>query len=220
MDALELFACIPLIIGAVECFAGFKIMKSMMAICGLLIGAVIGVAAGVFSDSILIGVIAIVLSGTILSVLSYKFYLAGVFILTSFLTFTATYMIFENVLASVLPAVIIGLLAICFVRPLVIAITAFSGAGIMLFSAYMVMGLEVNENSMITAILWIPIAVAGISCQYITTQKTKKATTEETFSERKYPGMQRAYRNFCIECGCEMSGESAKCPRCGFNFDN
>ena len=48
-NIIRLFASISLIIGAVECFAGFKIMKAMMAIWAFFIGAVPGVIIGVLS---------------------------------------------------------------------------------------------------------------------------------------------------------------------------
>ena len=37
--------------------------------------------------------------------------------------------------------------------------------------------------------------------------------------EKKYPGFQKAFRNFCIKCGYDMSDLGGKCPRCGFDFD-
>ncbi len=227
---IRLFACISLVIGAVECFAGFKIMKAMLAIWGFFIGAMLGVVIGVATESTVFGFIMVLVLGIGLAVLAYKLYLAGIFILTAFLTGIAFYVIFENIAVSILLGIGIGVLAIFFVKPVVIISTAFSGAGVILSSAYLMMDLGMNANPVVTAILWIPIALTGIVVQFITTQNTKSdkmgikplksPNPSRTFSERKYPGMQRAYRNFCIKCGYELQGTTNKCPRCGFSFDD
>ncbi len=230
-SVIRLFACVSLIIGAVECFAGYKIMKVMMAIWGFFIGSLIGVIIGVASDSVALGFIMVVLLGVGLAVVAFRLYIAGIFILTAFLSAIALYIISDSMLISGIIAILIGVLAVFFVKPVVIITTSFSGAGIILSSAYIMMAQRVGDNPIITAILWIPIALAGIACQFITTQNTraerKKVTGQRanqdsamTFSERKYPGMQRAYRNFCIKCGCELLGSTDKCPRCGFCIED
>lgn len=225
----RLLACISLIIGAVECFAGFKVMKAMMAVWGFFIGAIIGVVIGMAAKSIGFGVASAVILGCVSAILSFKLYLAGIFILTAFLTAVALYIVFENIFIALLFAVGVGTVAVFFVKPVVIATTSISGAGIILSSAYIIMNLGMNASPIVTVILWIPIALSGIAVQYITTQKTKgkkikvlanSANSSATFSERKYPGMQRAYRNFCIKCGCELFGSTEKCPRCGYCFDD
>lgn len=231
MDAFDniirFFACISLVIGAVECFAGFKIMKAIMAIWGFFIGAMLGVVVGVVSESTVLGFVLVIIFGVVLAVLSFKLYLAGVFILTAFFTAVALYIMFENIFIALLLAVGVGMLSIFFVKPVVIITTAISGAGIILSSAYLMMNLEMNGSPIISTILWIPIALVGIVVQYITTQKIKgekeplrSTNPSTTFSERKYPGMQRAYRNFCIKCGCELFGNTNKCPRCGYDYDD
>ncbi len=227
---MRLFACISLVIGAVECFAGFKIMKAMMVIWGFFIGAIIGVVVGVTAKSTILGFIVVVAFGIGLAVLFYKLYLAGIFILTAFLTTIALYIMFENIIIALPFAVAVGVLAICFVKPVVIITTSISGAGTILSSAYLMMGLGLNANPIATTVLWIPMALAGIVVQHVTTQKVKDEKLDAkarlrvpdqslTFSEKKYPGMQRAYRNFCIKCGCELLGTPDKCPRCGYSYD-
>lgn len=224
---IRLFACVSLVIGAVECFAGFKIMKAMMAIWGFFIGAMLGVVIGVLAESTALGVILVIVFGTILAVLSFRFYLAGIFILTAFLTTIALYIMIENIFIALLLAAGVGVLAIYFVKPVVIITTAISGAGIIISSAYIMLMKDLNPEPVVTTLLWIPIALVGIAVQYITTQKikgnklgVKSSNPSMTFSERKYPGMQRAYRNFCIKCGCELLGATGKCPRCGYTYDD
>ena len=225
---IRIFAGISLIIGAVECFAGFKIMKAMLAIWGFFIGAILGVIVGVLSQNTILGLISVIVFGVILAVLSFKFYVAGVFILTAFLSTIAIYIICQKIFIALPLGIIIGVLAIYFVKPVVIISTAISGAEVMLSSACLMMNL--TESRFITSVLWIPIALLGIIVQFITTRKINGDTdmkssfsapdSPETFNERKYPGMQKAYRNFCIECGYELSGTTNICPRCGLRCDD
>lgn len=227
-SVMRIIASVSLVIGAIECFAGFKIMKAMLAIWGFFIGAVIGVVVGAIGESMALAVILAIFFGIGLAILAYRLYLAGVFILIAFLTTVAIYVIAENITIALLVGFGVGALAIFFVKPIVIISTAFSGAGMILSSAYLMMDLGINETPVITAILWIPIAISGMVVQYVTTQGSKKgkrvsnpngySNPSMTFSERRYPGMQRAYRNFCIKCGCELQGIN-ECPRCGFTFD-
>ena len=132
----------------------------------------------------------------------------------------------ENVYISLLIAIAAGVLSIYFVKPVVIITTSVAGAGIIISSAYLMMKLNINESPVITAILWIPIAVTGIIVQYITAKKRNREkrrnmyNQELTFSEIRYPGMQRAYRNFCIKCGYGMFGSVDECPRCGYSYDD
>lgn len=223
--AIKVLAVFTLIIGALECFAGFKIMKVMMSVWGFIIGATIGIVIGVVSESAGLAISLGLVFGIVLAILAYKLYLAGIFILTSTLTFATIYLVSKSVPVGVIIGLVVGVAAMFFVRIVVICSTAVSGAGMILSSAYALM--ELNADS-IMIILWIPIALAGILCQFMTTSKTaaiaslkifqdKRDGDTMTFSERRYPGMQRAYRNFCIKCGCEMSG-SEKCPRCGFEI--
>ena len=222
---IRLFAAISLIIGAIECFAGFKIMKAMMAIWGFFVGAMVGVVIGVVSDNTIIGVVVVVLLGGILAVLSYKLYKAGIFILTAFLSAVAAYIISESLWVSAVLAVVVGVLAILFIKPVVIGTTAISGAGIILSSAYIMMAMDLKANPVIAVVLWILLAVTGVAVQYITTQRQTgrpmgSPNPSRTFSERKYPGMQRAYRNFCIMCGYELQSANQRCPRCNYSYDD
>jgi len=229
-DIIRLFACISLIVGAMECFAGFKMMKSMLAIWGLLVGTMLGVIVGVEADSLALGFVLIIIFGVALAVLSYAFYSAGIFVLTAFLTMVAVYVLCENIFIALAFAICVGALAVLFGRHVCITVTAISGAVIVISSAYLIMDLELSAGDVAMFILWIPTALAGLAVQYITASKVEKdemnvksslrsRNPSRSFSERKYPGMQRAYRNFCIKCGCELFGVAGKCPRCGYSCD-
>lgn len=230
-NIIKICACFSLMIGAVECFAGFKIMKVMTAIWGFFLGAATGVGVAVLTGSPVLGVATVVILGTLIAVLSFKLYLAGVFIMTALLAAATFFIISQNAFTAILLGVCVGAVAVFFVKPLVICTTAISGAGTILSSAYAIMSLQMSESPVVTVILWIPIALSGIAVQYVTTRRIraeKSAVAAQayspaaapTFSERKYPGMQRAYRNFCIKCGCELFAAAGKCPRCGYDCDD
>ncbi len=228
---IKLFAAVMLLFGAVECFAGFRIMKVMLAIYGFLAGTVIGVVLGVRSDSVALGLLFVVAAGTVLAALSYKLYQAGIFLMAMFLVSVAGFLVFDSLPPAMLTGFAAGILAVLFTKPVVVVTTAFSGARLMLSAAYMLMGLDTDADPVVTVVLWLVITAAGIACQYATTKgdaKTQRmplnstatvAVNPASFSEKKYPGMQRAYRNFCIRCGTEM-GTASKCPKCGFRFDD
>lgn len=218
---IKVFACIPIIIGAVECFAGYKVMKTVLAILSFTIGAFLGVLIGVSTNTVL-GVISVLVFGIGLAVLAYNLYHIGIFILIIFLTTVAVNMICREIIISILIGFLLGVLAVFLEKPVIIISTSFAGAGIMLSSALFMAGFRLQDILALSAVLWIVMALAGMVCQYFTTQDdaSEYTTAYRSFSERKYPGMQRAYRNFCIMCGFEMNSSSEKCPRCGFSYKN
>ena len=231
-NAIRVFACISLIIGAVGCFAGFKMAKSVLAIPGFLIGAVIGVVAGASIDNTVLGLIVgiglIVILGTALAVLFHKFYYGGIYILTTFLIAVLLCIAEVNIWIALSISIVFGALSLYFVKPVVILATAASGASIILWSAFWVMDPSGGSSDsavaiVIISILWAVIMLAGVAVQFVTTLKIKGAPDEKPkkSARKKYPGMQRAYKNFCIKCGCERPNEKTKyCPGCGYRYEN
>lgn len=227
---IKYLACISLVIGAVECFAGFKIMKFATPIWACLAGIVLGGIIGVAVDSTLVAVMASIILGVSFALLSCVFYFAGIFTVSSFCGAVSFYLICDNTYFALLVAMGVGLLSVYFVRYTLISSSAIFGSGVVLLSAYCLMSIEMRDNPIITAIVWIPMATVGIFVQFITSPNIvgakagigtlrKKSSSVVTISERKYPGMQRAYRNFCIKCGCELLG-SKVCPICKYRCDD
>ena len=216
---LKVFLCIPIIVGAIMCFAGHKVMKTVLVILSFMVGAMLGVLIGVSANTVL-GVISVIVFGVGLAVLAYNLYHIGIFVLIVFLTTVATYMICREIIISVLVGFLVGVLAVFLEKPVIIISTSFAGAGIILSSALYMAGFMLTDALVVSAVLWIVMALAGMVCQYFTTpdEVPEYTTAYRSFSEKKYPGMQRAYRNFCIMCGFEMNGSSDECPRCGFSY--
>ncbi len=225
---------ITLIFGVLKCFCGFKIMKISMSVGGFLIGALIGAATAIISDNADISVFLAIVLGVLLAFLAYKLYLVGVFLLTFFWMSIAMYIFFESVPIALILAGVCGVLAVLFVRPTVIVSTAFSGAGVvmtvirMLFMSSDPLDLlrgTTDAESVMLNLLWVVTAALGAWIQFVTTRGEKLRESIPKASglsagERQYPGMQRAYRNFCIKCGCRLSEQTrSACPQCGYRQD-
>lgn len=226
---LKYFAFIFLIIGAVECFAGFKFIKTLILVGGSLAGIFLGYIVGVSAESMILSVAMAIILGILFVIILSKFLLVGVFILITLLAVIGTYMVFQNAVIAFIAAITVFALTICFEKDTIIITTSISGAEILLYSAHTMMNLSMNRVSAIVIVFGVITAILGIAVQYITTTKEKMIcrktqlpldTVSSTSTERRYPGMQKSYRNFCIKCGCEVSKPVRRCPRCGYNFDN
>ena len=228
--AIRLFSGISLIIGAVECFAGYKLMKMMTAIWAIFIGAFLGVTIGVKTGSAVFGVVMVLVLCVTLVILLYKFQSLSVLIMSTLLAFAAMYAITEKIFITIFFGIMVGTLIFFFEKPAIVVSKAFSGAGIILASAYIMMGMGVNGNKIVTTILWIPISLIGMFVQYVTTQKPKvrrRTTAFEKpteamplYNKKNSSIMQKAYRNYCIKCGSKMPGDNERCSKCGFSFDD
>lgn len=233
---LCVLAGISLLLGALECFLGFRIVKFAMAVSGFFIGAALGIVAGIALDNTVLGALTVIAFGILFGVLAYKLYLVGVFITTAFWTALIVYLLSNSIELALLAAFILGILAVWFVRPVVIITTACAGAGVILSSVGMLFmdrstfSLFDSANAVSgvsMGLLWLAISVAGAVIQFATTQKSKERYFEATGSfarvttpsERRYPGMQRAYRNYCIKCGCQLPVSADMCPRCAYPVD-
>lgn len=218
-----------ILLGALECFAGFKTIKVMRYVWTFLLGVTIGTAIGTAMGSVSVGVFVSVLLGIAIALVSYRLYPAGVFILIATLTYFAAFLICRAYVISVFPAVTAGALAVIFKKPVIIAATSFSGSVLLAVSSWMLIDMNSGTFYIPIALIYVLIvfaAVMGMLCQYVTVVRPIKmgrsrsyhSRNEISFSERRYPGMQRAYRNFCIKCGTELIGPDLKCPRCGFEI--
>lgn len=237
---LKILLCFSLLLGAIECFAGYKILKPTMLMWGLLIGVSGGIAAGILTENIIVGIVLALLLGVVFGLLFYELEAIGRFLLTAVLVTLALYLIIENIWIALMIGIPLGIAAIFFAKHVFIFSSSFSGAAILLFSAFAIINnvtsFEAFGKGIIAEnifapfmLLWAALAVFGILCQYFTTQNeveysgnsswypvSSSENTSLSFSEMRYPGMQRAYRNYCINCGYDLYGSRGACPRCGF----
>lgn len=181
-SAIVALMCVPaLIYGILECFFGYKIMKILFAIQGFLLGFLVG--AGVVyllqlrtaGPSVLCSLIFAILGAMLL----YKFYLIGVFLSNATMVFLIGLLIGgtdeSNLIAWAIIGVIVGVLAVKFVRIWVIAVTGIVGG---LSAGTALMGLLEVYKIGPALLVGIVLAVLGILYQWKTTDgefiKTKK----------------------------------------------
>jgi len=223
------FACAFLLFGSIECFSGYKLSKAIPEIKGFFIGAITGVLIGYFSGSTVGGIVLVFLLGCLFAVLSAVSYFAGKFVVSAFLTFIMCLLLFDSVLIGCIAALLAGVVSLFLAKHTVICLSAFSGMGIVLASTFFLMDAQMSMNIVLTVALWVPITVVGIVCQYITNPKEVEPNsgnilspaakvTPASFDPEKYPGMQVAYRIFCINCGAKLFNKK-NCPHCGFSID-
>lgn len=182
MDLTQLIGQIPaaaisLALGAVICFAGYKVRKVGIMLTGAMLGFTVasGIAgnfAAEQSTAVLVGVIAAVLVALFCSWL----YDAGIFVFCGgCAALFAAMLLARYDLAEWLTLVIVlavfvavGVLALQFVRPVMIVATGLSGAGSVL-SSLALLGLALPAGAVHLAALLV-LAAAGIAVQFATTK--------------------------------------------------
>lgn len=172
---------ISLIIALLGCFFGYKLSKLFMSLTGLLIGGIIGgmIGSQFFDGSSGIIAVCALVGAAILSILAYRIYQAGIFLLcfglsfmtaASILPFTGDIQFFLSVVAGF----IVGSLALKFIRPVIIITSAIvcgsSAAGCLtVLGQYMDMELLTAYPLLLTVI----VIALGALVQFLTTSGGK-----------------------------------------------
>ena len=181
-SAIVALMCVPaLIYGILECFFGYKIMKILFAIQGFFLGFLVGAGFAYLMGLNSVGpiVLCCLVFAILGAMLLYKFYLIGVFLSNATMVFLIGLLIGgtgeSNMIAWGLIGVIIGVLAVKFVRIWVIAVTGIVGG---LSAGTALMGLLEVYKTGPALLAGIVLAVLGILYQWKTTDgefvKTKK----------------------------------------------
>jgi len=222
------FGIVAIILGATACFAGYKIMRQLIAIWGLFIGILIGAIIGSLAHSSIVGgLLALIFSGGLVF-LGYRYKTGGTIALVVFFVVAAFSAVMMNVLEAgkwwimLLCAFALGAVAAFaatrFTKPVVIGASALGGTGIMFISASFVILGNLGAGLALTLILWIPISIFGIGVQMLTTiKKTIYVPGAKTPEEKRFPGMQTVCKNFCVKCGAPLVDGESRCPKCGFS---
>ena len=157
-----------------ECFFGYRFIRSWISILGFIFGAIGGFhLSGLIFDQTLYILIGALIGGAVLSALSYKVYLAGIFVIAAYSVFQlgTTLLPLEGVLLyllSILLGVLAGNLAVKYMRPAIIGITAFHG-GIM--ASNMLLTILPLPEGLTTLTCGLILSIAGILVQFITSSK-------------------------------------------------
>jgi hypothetical protein len=181
-----------LVVALLYVFFGYKLLRVYISILGLILGAFIGVVICAVLDltSTTVVLVIIGVSALALAVVGFLLYKVGLFVLIVLSILPVVLTIVEEFatvqpvfmwVGSALIALILAVLAMFFVRPVVIIATAFSG-GISIANLIVnnilpeIAEMNTKEGARIfMLIIGLVIAVLGIYFQFMTTKPKKKA---------------------------------------------
>ncbi|MCD7778078.1 MAG: hypothetical protein LUH47_06210 [Clostridiales bacterium] len=213
-------------------------MKFMTALFGVVLGVCIGAGIGIAADNAAVLIIAVVALGAALGFAAYMLYKIFVFLLVFGFVCGKAYIMTDIAVLAVILGIAAAVAAVFLIKPVIIITTSIGGASSVVTTLMGFLGTVPSKNRIMYIIFWFLFSAAGMFVQYVTNTKNpwdinnfknmfkinkdNKEGEQATFSERKYPGLQRAYRNYCINCGCELSvsEEDGSCPVCGFKIED
>lgn len=164
---------VGLVIALIQCFFGYKIIRSWISIIGFLIGAVLGYSiVYLIVGEMLYSFLGGIVGGILFALLAYKVYLFGVFAIASLSTYylCVTYLTMDIKylqLVSVVIAIVVAILAVKYMRPAIIVLTAFAGAFTAMETLPTFLPMASQNILLYTAIL----GLAGAAVQFLTTKK-------------------------------------------------
>ena len=177
----EALAVGSLILGILQCFFGFRLLRFWISVTGFLLGLYLGrtISSKFISEPRyapwLIGIVC----GFLLCFLAYRIYLSGVFIFCGLLAASVIGMIpfpegrAWKVVLYILMAggfVLAGVLAVKFSRPAVIFITAGAGAAASVH-ALALMKTNLSGNADLQKLVIAVLFAAGAAVQFLTTRR-------------------------------------------------
>ena len=177
---------IALILALIGCFFGYKLSRLFMGITGFIAGAIIGqiVASQILHVEGFASVLCIILCGAVIASLAFWIYRIGIFILCFALAFSAAGTLFPfegdvQFFANVITGLIVGVLAVKYMRPVIIltsAIVCGTSAAGLLPGVTEYMGITTLSSLNSSAALTLALCVLGIAVQFLTTKEPVKKT--------------------------------------------
>ena len=226
-----ILGAVAIVIGALECYFGYKIFKIQVAIIGFLLGFAIGVfGAGILADSPGLGILAGIILGVLFVVLSLKVYFAGVFLFVGSMGFLIGFLTSQNVWFGVILGVTFGVLGAFAAKHIIIISTSLSGG------VLMGVGLSGLIGSNILAVIIIGstiFAATGLYVQYKMDRKNNKNTavppqpvlqgsnTASSFiSDKVQPFLNRSKKNmsYVAYATAKKSGELVETTKLNVNI--
>lgn len=191
-DVLNVIIGLSVLVGALQCFFGYRIFKFILGLTGFLIGGVLAVAIGYsFSQEEAFALLAGLVGGFIGATLMVMLYYVGIFLigalLGSFLG-TVLYAVAENTpepAVLLILAVIVGVIALISQKFMIIVSTGFGGAwlvvtGIAFFTTEIIDLSNLDQifrsaGSHLYAIIlcWLALGIVGVIVQYRSEPKKK-----------------------------------------------
>lgn len=165
------------LVALLECFFGFKLIKLAFAVCGFLLGGVVGFAVGALAlGAPTAGVVtaAVLIGGIVGAVLLFRIYLLGVFLSNALLTLLLFLLLGAEPPALLLGAVcgiVVGVLSVKFVRVWMIFSTGIAGGTL---AGRSLITLLIGAHPFLSALLGLMLSTLGILFQWKTTASAAK----------------------------------------------
>jgi hypothetical protein len=194
-DVLDVIIGLSILVGAVQCFFGYRIFKFILGLTGFLVGGALAGAIGyAISHEEVAALLAGLVGGFVGAALMVALYFVGVFLIGAFLGGVLGAVLFAAAGSNPEPAVLLilgviaGVVALIFQKFLIIVSTAFGGSWYIVTGiAYFTTGainatnferLFRSRGSHLYAILlcWLALGIVGVIVQYKSVQsKGEKA---------------------------------------------
>jgi len=191
-DTLAIIAAASILIGAIQCFLGYRLLKIILGLTGFFIGGVAAAAiAGDMTKETVVILIAGLVGGVVGAILMVAAYFVGVFVVGACLGYVggaaamgALGLHFDP-LFLIVPAVLGGVLALVFQKFMVVVSTAFGGSwGVVAGLGYFLnsaidprdpVGTFRLDGGLRTALVvsWVVLGVLGIFSQLKSTGEAK-----------------------------------------------
>lgn len=168
--AAQMFLVFGAVFALLNCFLGYKLVKLWSALAGFAVGGLAGFAVAMhFWNNAGIGTVVAIVAGLALGAVAFFIYKAGVFVFCAFLTlfFCGAFIPgWPGAVIGLVLGIVVGVLAMKFMREVLIVTSAFSGGMNAANSLLPIFSVTAAPAIWIVGIL---LAAAGIFVQWRTT---------------------------------------------------
>ena len=202
-SSLNLIVGLSILVGAIECFFGYRLFKIVLGLIGFLVGSAVAsaIAAGLSQQGLII-LGAGLLGGCVGAALMVLLYFLGVFVVGALLGGILGTVLFALVesqpepLLLLILAVIAGIVALVFQKLMIICSTGFGGAwSVVTGTAYFTVGAidprhferlpGAGGNQLYVVLLcWLALGIAGVVVQYKAASSGKNSARGAASSPR------------------------------------
>ena len=174
-------AWVTLVIGVLNCFLGYRLMKAWIGLAGFVLGAALAYSlASHYTRNSLVQIGAIVAIGLPMGLAAFHIYRLGVFLLCTGIGATAASVVLQpqdslKFLICLVIGVLLGFLGMAFVKPTVILSTSLGG-GFSIASA--LAAILKREGEMKILILGTALFAAGIVVQALSAKNQEEKEEE------------------------------------------
>ena len=169
-------SAVGLVIAALMCFLGFRLLRVFVAIAGLFAGAVIGILLGdKIANSNIVTLILVIIFAIGLCLISFLVYKAGIFIMTFFTIFSILAVILPGMtlpldyrLIALIAAAVFGILSVILVRPFTIIATSLGGGMAIASNIAAMIAEKLALPEVLVIVVGMVLAVLGMIVQFRT----------------------------------------------------